>query len=111
MAKHHKQIEYVEPNTLIVGIDIGKQVHFVKMMLDGVEVAAFKLYNEGSAFMALLKTIDQVKNQHQCTASLIEVYSKVVDEQKERAYPIVSQKTKIPHTREKGHARERIYPI
>ena len=71
MAKHHKQIEYVEPNTLIVGIDIGKQVHFVKMMLDGVEVAAFKLYNEGTAFMALLKTIDQVKNQHQCTASLI----------------------------------------
>ena len=71
MAKHHKQIEYVEPNTLIVGIDIGKQVHFVKMMLDGAEVAAFKLYNEGTAFMAFLKTIDQVKNQHQCGACLI----------------------------------------
>ena len=35
MAKHHKQIAYVEPNTLIVGIDIGKSVHFVKMMLEG----------------------------------------------------------------------------
>ena len=43
--------------------------------------------------------------------SSAEVYSKVVDEDKKRAYPIVSQKPKIPQGREKGHARERIYPI
>ena len=39
MAKHHKQIAYVAPNTLIVGIDIGKSVHFVKMMLEGRQIA------------------------------------------------------------------------
>ncbi len=27
MAKHHKQIQYVSANTLIVGIDIGQAVH------------------------------------------------------------------------------------
>ena len=40
-----------------------------------------------------------------------EVYSKVVDEKKQRAYPLVSQNTKIPQPREKGHAHARIYPI
>lgn len=71
MAKTHKHSQYVSPNTLIIGIDIVKQVHFVKMMLDGMQIASFKLYNEGSAFMSLLQKIQQVKNQHQCTASLI----------------------------------------
>ena len=71
MAKHHKQIAYVEPNTLIVGIDIGKAVHFVKMMLDGRQIAAFKLYNEGHAFMSLLDKMRQIQNKHQCKASLI----------------------------------------
>ncbi len=71
MAKHHKQIEYVEPNTLIVGIDIGKSVHFVKMMLEGRQIAAFKLYNEGMSFMSLLDKIRQVEKHHQCAATLI----------------------------------------
>ena len=71
MAHHHKQIAYVEPNTLIVGIDIGKSVHVVKMMLDGRQIAAFKLYNEGMSFMSLLDKIRQIQNKHQCKASLI----------------------------------------
>ena len=71
MAKHHKQIAYVEANTLIVGIDIGKAFHFVKMMLDGRQIAAFKLYNEGRAFMSLLDKMRQIQNKHQCKASLI----------------------------------------
>lgn len=71
MAKTHKQTEYVSANTLIIGIDIGKQVHFVKMMLDGVLINAFKLPNQGGAFMSLLHTIQQVKNQHQAQATLI----------------------------------------
>ena len=71
MAKHHKQIAYVEANTLIVGIDIGKSVHFVKMMLDGRQIAAFKLYNEGRAFMSLLEKIRQIQNKHHAEASLI----------------------------------------
>lgn len=71
MAKHHKQIEYVAPNTLIVGIDIGKSVHFVKMMLEGRQIAAFKLYNEGMSFMSLLDKIRQIQNKHHAEASLI----------------------------------------
>ena len=71
MAKTYQQTPYVAPNTLIIGIDIGKQVHFVKMMLDGVEIAAFKLYNESHAFMSLLHRIRQVEKQHQCVSSLI----------------------------------------
>ena len=71
MAHHHKQIAYVEPNTLIVGIDIGKSIHFVKMMLEGRQIAAFKLYNEGMSFMSLLDKIRQVEKHHQCVATLI----------------------------------------
>ena len=71
MAKHHKQIEYVARNTLIVGIDIGKSVHFVKMLLEGRQLAAFKLYNEGMSFMSLLDKIRQVEKHHQCAATLI----------------------------------------
>lgn len=71
MAKTYKQSQYVSANTLIIGIDIGKQVHFVKMLLDGVEVNAFKLYNEGHAFMSLLQKIRQVQNKHQAEACLI----------------------------------------
>lgn len=71
MAKHHKQIAYVGPNTLIVGIDIGKAVHFVKMMLDGRQIAAFKLFNEGHAFMSLLDKIRQVEKHHSCAATRI----------------------------------------
>ncbi len=71
MAKTYKQTQYVDPNTLIIGVDIGKQVHFVKMMLDGVEIAGFKLYNEGSAFMSLLDKIRSIQHQHQCVSSLI----------------------------------------
>ena len=71
MAHHHKQIGYVAPNTLIVGIDIGKSVHVVKMMLDGRQIAAFKLYNEGQAFMSLLDKIRQVEKHHRCGATLI----------------------------------------
>jgi len=71
MAKTYKQSEYVSANTLIIGIDIGKQVHFVKMMLDGTQIASFKLYNEGRAFMSLLQKIHQVQNKHQAGASLI----------------------------------------
>ena len=46
-----------------------------------------------------------------CNGDFSEVYSKVVDEKKQRAYPLVSQNTKIPQPREKGHAHARIYPI
>ncbi len=38
-----------------------------------------------------------------------EVYSKVVDEKKKRAYPLIFTNIKVPHPREKGYARERIY--
>ena len=34
MAKHHKQIAYVEPNTLIVGIDIALRQDDVRRQAD-----------------------------------------------------------------------------
>ena len=71
MAKHHKQTKYVEPNTLIVGIDIGKSVHFVKMMLEGRQIAAFKLYNEGMSFVSLLDKIHRSNKHHAEALSLM----------------------------------------
>ena len=71
MAKYPKPTQYVDPNTLIVGIDIGKTMHYVKIMHDDRVLTQFKLPNRRGAFMRLCQTIADLQEQHQSKDALI----------------------------------------
>ena len=71
MAKYPTPTKYVDPNTLIVGIDIGKTMHYVKIMHQDKVLSQFKLPNRRGAFMSLCQSLADLQEQHQSKDALI----------------------------------------
>lgn len=71
MAKKVKKHSVAGPDTLVVGIDIGKFFHWVTFTVDGDQVKIFKIFNEGRGFAQLLEEAERLKHRHGCGSILM----------------------------------------
>lgn len=70
MAYQRKKNQPVDAKTLVVGIDIGKYVHWVKATVAGDQVKVFKIRNDAESFSNLLQEIGRLQKQHGCEQAL-----------------------------------------
>jgi len=71
MAKKSKKHPIAGADTLVVGIDIGKRVHWVTFTVDGESVESFRIFNEGHSFVKLLEEIRRLQKRYECPNVLV----------------------------------------
>lgn len=61
----------IDGDTLVVGIDIGKYHHWVSVVVDGEEVASFKIFHSGHGFRILLEKIERLRKRYEKTKVVV----------------------------------------
>ena len=68
MTSMQERIQRITPTTVIVGIDIAKEIHWARITdYRGIDlVKAFKVHNSMDGFESLLSKVEKMREKHKC---------------------------------------------
>ena len=73
MTSLQEKITHITPETIIVGIDIAKEIHWARITdYRGIDLTKpFKVYNSIDGFESLLAKVEKIRDKHTCNKVIV----------------------------------------